>query len=291
MVEADEMDPRGNGLTAASYVPLAEIDPRLTASVLDVLREAGVAAYAVAATSRSSLGWEVDLTNRPVDRLYVDARASQAARDLLDSAFTTLDASTSLSGPARDRGGIPSDADPATAASAGAEESPNENETEHLTTPSTPGRGDSSSPTDLDATWQQIIAGFDTPTGDAVPRWPADEDVPDQPSAREGRVIKRVEAAEPAELADSERTRGGDVDEEHFVPPPPPPLPAVEPVTKLAWAGVLGGPAVLLAAAFGLGLPSWAPLLAVAAFIGGFATLVMRLKDRSDSDPDDGAVV
>lgn len=285
------MDPRGNGLTAASYVPLADIDPRLTQSVLGALREAGVAAYAVAATSRSSLGWEVDLTNRPVDRLYVDAGASQAAQRLLDSAFTTLDPSASLPGPTLGRGGVRPDADPAAAASPIGEESPTENDGEHVKTPSIPGAADSSSPADLDTAWQQIIAGFDTPSREAVPRWPADEDVPDQPSAREGRVIKRVEPAEPVELAGSDRTRGDEVDEEHFVPPPPPPLPTVEPVTKLAWAGVLGGPAVLLTGVFGVGLPGWAPLLAVAAFIGGFATLVMRLKDRPDSDPDDGAVV
>jgi hypothetical protein len=145
-------------------------------------------------------------------------------------------------------------------------------------------------PPDLDSAWQQIIAGFDSVPADSVPRWPADEDVRDE-STREGRVIRRVEAAEPAELAESPSAPGQEQEDEHFVPPAPPPLPAVERVTKLAWTGVLGGPAVLLAASFGLELPSWAPGLAVIAFIAGFGTLVMRLKDRSDSDPDDGAVV
>jgi hypothetical protein len=44
-----------------------------------------------------------------------------------------------------------------------------------------------------------------------------------------------------------------------------------------------------------LGLPvaGWVGLLALAAFMAGFVTLVARMKDRppTDSGPDDGAVV
>jgi hypothetical protein len=83
-------------------------------------------------------------------------------------------------------------------------------------------------------------------------------------------------------------------DEENFVPPVPPPLPSLDPVAKGAWAALFGGPAYLLIATMaGWAMPDWAAFLAVAAFVGGFATLVIRMGDRPprDSGPDDGAVL
>jgi hypothetical protein len=287
MTEAGAMRPRDNGLTAASYAPVADIDPRLTASLLEALREVGIAAYVVSASSRASLGWHVDAPYRPVDRLYVDAGASAKAHDVLKAAIPPADPQTRPSGPVSDwfaRG----DLGPSSHPQMGSDETPDRTEP---TQEAGASAGESGSvPPDLDSAWQQIIAGFDSTPADSVRRWPADEDVRDE-STREGRVIRKVEATEPAELAESPAAPGQEPDDEHFVPPTPPPLPSVERVTKLAWTGVLGGPAVLLAASFGLELPSWAPGLAVLAFIGGFVTLVMRLKDRPDSDPDDGAVV
>jgi hypothetical protein len=83
-------------------------------------------------------------------------------------------------------------------------------------------------------------------------------------------------------------------DDEHYVPPVPPPLPRLDPVTKGAWVALFGGPGyLLLAVLLGWVVPSWAAFGAVAAFVGGFATLVVRMSDRppGDSGPDDGAVV
>jgi hypothetical protein len=83
-------------------------------------------------------------------------------------------------------------------------------------------------------------------------------------------------------------------DDDHFVPPVPPPLPRLDPVTKGAWAALFGGPLYLLIAVMASWqVPDWAAFCAVAAFIGGFATLVVRMGDRPprDSGPDDGAVV
>ena len=83
-------------------------------------------------------------------------------------------------------------------------------------------------------------------------------------------------------------------DEDHFVPPEPPPLPRLDPVTKGAWAALFGGPLYLLVAVMASWqVPDWAAFCAVAAFVGGFATLVVRMGDRPprDSGPDDGAVV
>jgi hypothetical protein len=83
-------------------------------------------------------------------------------------------------------------------------------------------------------------------------------------------------------------------DDDHFVPPDPPPLPRLDPLTKGAWVALFGGPAYLLIAVMvDWQVPGWAAFCAVAAFIGGFATLVVHMGDRPprDSGPDDGAVV
>jgi hypothetical protein len=85
-----------------------------------------------------------------------------------------------------------------------------------------------------------------------------------------------------------------DDNDDHYVPPAPPPLPRLDPITKGAWAALFGGPLYLLVAVMAdWQVPSWAAFCAVAAFVGGFATLVVRMGDRPprDSGPDDGAVV
>lgn len=81
-------------------------------------------------------------------------------------------------------------------------------------------------------------------------------------------------------------------DDEHFVPAPPPPLPAGSPVLRLAWLGVLGGPAVLLGCAMiGVQLPTAAAVAAGLSFLGGFATLVWLLPDHRDDESGNGAQI
>lgn len=87
-----------------------------------------------------------------------------------------------------------------------------------------------------------------------------------------------------------------DDDEGHFVPPEPPPLPETDPATKFAWLGVLGGPLLLIfAILFQQELTWWVTTLGIGGFLGGFATLVARMRDGSDEDdwddPGRGAVV
>ncbi|MFI7017678.1 hypothetical protein [Streptomyces sp. NPDC050164] len=83
-------------------------------------------------------------------------------------------------------------------------------------------------------------------------------------------------------------------DEGHFVPPEPPPLPSADATAKFAWLGVLGGPLVLLLAVLlGWEMTWWLTTLGIGGFLGGFATLVMRMRtdDEDDDDPGRGAVV
>lgn len=85
-----------------------------------------------------------------------------------------------------------------------------------------------------------------------------------------------------------------ETDEGHFVPPEPPPLPDADVTSKFAWLGVLGGPLLLLLAILlGWEMTWWLTTLCIGGFLGGFATLVMRMRtdDEDDDDPGRGAVV
>lgn len=84
-------------------------------------------------------------------------------------------------------------------------------------------------------------------------------------------------------------------DEGHFVPPEPPPLPEADVTAKFAWLAVIGGPVLmLLAVLFRWELTWWLTTICIGGFLGGFATLVARMKSDDDEDYDDpgrGAVV
>lgn len=145
---------------------------------------------------------------------------------------------------------------------------------------------------DDDAIFAEIVAGFgDTPDDYS---WP-DEDADDGPRDRtdrlpSARVVFAGDAVRPDAEDDAEEMLEEDEDA-HFVPPPPPPLPTGDPTTRLAWMALVGGPLyILLTVVIGWEAPSWAAFLAVAAFIGGFVTLVLRMGDEPRDD-DDGAVI
>jgi hypothetical protein len=83
--------------------------------------------------------------------------------------------------------------------------------------------------------------------------------------------------------------------DDHYVPPVPPPLPRLDPVTKGAWLALFGGPLYLLiSTATGAIISGLAAFLAVAAFVGGFVILVLRMDNGRPPDSgsdDNGAVV
>lgn len=84
-------------------------------------------------------------------------------------------------------------------------------------------------------------------------------------------------------------------DEGHFTPPEPPPLPQADVTAKFAWIAVIGGPLLLVAMVlFQQPVTWWITVLGIGGFLGGFATLVARMKndDEDDDDlPGSGAVV
>ncbi|UGY90913.1 hypothetical protein [Streptomyces gobiensis] len=85
-------------------------------------------------------------------------------------------------------------------------------------------------------------------------------------------------------------------DEDRFIPPEPPPLPQTDAVTKFAWLAVLGGPALLFGTVlFQQEMTWWITTLGIGGFLGGFGTLIARMRDDRDDDdfgdPGRGAVV
>lgn len=151
---------------------------------------------------------------------------------------------------------------------------------------------------DEDEVWRQIVASFnDTAEHNSADQpWPDSENLPAGPPRR---VVKQSDEEDllreddPAD--DDSGTEGAAAEEEeHYVPPPPPPLPETDAITKIAWLALFGGPAyLLLSAALGWHLQGWMLFAAVAAFIGGFVALVVRMGDGppNDSGWDDGAVI
>lgn len=80
-------------------------------------------------------------------------------------------------------------------------------------------------------------------------------------------------------------------DEGGYQPPDPGPFPVpADVISRFAWAGAIGGP-VLVLLGYVLDLGTLVSGIGIAAFVGGFATLVVRLPDRERDEDDDGAVI
>jgi hypothetical protein len=149
-----------------------------------------------------------------------------------------------------------------------------------------------------DAEWQSLVEQFNKPSApghggeEPVARWPVSEDVDEKYEplidVPAGLTVeeKKTEDEEPP-------ARKRDDAHDHYVPPEPPRGPRLDWISRLAWLGLLGGPLLLILAAlldFGTGRIT---TIAVTGFIGGFFTLVFRMKDRlpPGDGGDDGAVV
>ncbi len=273
---------RNNGLSAERWAPLVDLEPQLADALLEALREEGVAAYASPAPGIRGPYMDIQLPNRPTDRVWVDAGATDTARQVLDSRSSEFGRET---GSAGSPPGAPEPAgdDPAPAAAA-----PTEPDDQ-----------------DIEAAFRAIVAGYGNTGTEQIAPWSPAEDVEnDTPSAGGSwRVLRRAEPQdgesenegwglpEGAATGDDEPAEPAEP-EEHYVPPPPPPLPRMDKHTKLSWAGVIGGPIFLIL----FTSLDWSPIpfatfFAIAAFVGGFASLVYRMTDDPPNHGDDGAIV
>ncbi len=252
------MAARDNGLPqGSSWTRLADLDPVLADRLVEVLGDAGVAAYADASTEGPlPVPLSTPVTSRPSDRVFVGQDDLDKARLLMLHHLPALHAEQDEAR-VQASGSLPADMD-------------------------------------VEAEFATIVAGFDGPQ-DPVGAWSALEDLPPGGDPTGGETAAphdtwgATTAPEPRPLSTAPEDP-----QDHFVPPPPPPLPRGDRVSNIAWGCLVGGPVLLVVAALaGHPLGGWAGLLVVAATLGGFATLVARMKERPnrDDDPDDGAVV
>lgn len=145
---------------------------------------------------------------------------------------------------------------------------------------------------DEDRAWAELLEAYHrTPTEPVEQTWPEAENLtepdeqldrpPDEPDpANAGSVPSGVpslpRAFGPRDFAASDEP-------EDFVPPEPPPLPRGDRISRLAWTGALGSPAVLLLAAIlSIRLPDVILTAIGLAFIAGCGTLLARMRDRDD---------
>jgi hypothetical protein len=127
----------------------------------------------------------------------------------------------------------------------------------------------------------------DQPPGVRPGAWPWPEPDGSYRPADRTRVVRP--ASDPRSY-----TPADEDDDERYVPAPLPPPAKLDSISKAALVAVIGGPGYLLIASVFLHwtVSAAAAFVAVAAFIGGFVTLVVKLGDRSRrDDDDDGAVL
>lgn len=283
---------RDNGLTAATYKSAGGIDPLVAEPVLTALAEAGIAAYCAPPGAAAPSAHQTDSTsNEPTSKTASSEPATTARNadsgESAEGAAETAEASPTAKPSAEgDTEAAPSQIP------AGFDEifvaAESEERARAVIARSTE-----------DAEWKSLVEQFNAPAAEGhdatpVPRWPASEDVDENSyepliDVPAGLIVGDTDE-EPPEEPPARRTEDH---HDHFVPPEPPRGPRLDWISRAAWLGLIGGPLLLIAAAlldFGTGRTT---TIAVVGFIGGFLTLVIRMKDRlpPEDTPDDGAVV
>ncbi|GIF04560.1 DUF308 domain-containing protein [Actinoplanes siamensis] len=256
---------RDNGLDAADYAVVGDVDPRVGEHLLDVLAGDGIAAYLQPTADLNPILRATTLPARPIDRLYVDRTQLATAREHLQQVT----------------GGVPP-TPPAEPAPAPRPQAEVDAEWDKI-----------------------IAGFHTTVDPEAAPPWPESEGTTsdtertekERPVGEDGRPVNRRRTDPPPEpviypVLDPFGFPEEAEEEERYVPPPPPPLPHI---SKYAVAGVLG---VLLGFVLFLSPtlipidPTFTMLFGFAAIVGGAVTLVWRLRSGDDDDEfDDGAVV
>jgi hypothetical protein len=264
---------RDNGLDARDFVPLIDVDPRVGEHLLDVLALAGIAAYLQPSSDLNPVIRSTTLPSRPTDRLWADRRYANEARNLLAQHESEAAARLESDGDAAEEAGE-----------------------EDL---------------DVDAVWEQIVAGFhDDPAAAGTQSWPAAEETdedrspgtaqdstpatavrsddlrPAGPPAPGPRDHSVVEPSDDDDLIDP-------TDDEGYEPPPPPPLPRPSSHVVLGVVSVLVGFLLFFRPdLLGVG-EDVTMVLGIIGVLGGAGLLIYQLRDglSADDDPDDGAVV
>ena len=272
---------RDNGLDATDYAAAGDVDPRVGEHLLDVLAAVGIAAYLQPSTDLDPITRTATVPPRLTDRLYVDRVHLATAREYLTQ---LIDEAT----------------------------------TDQPAPPAEP---------DIDAEWAKIVAGYHAEADLGDRPWPAAEDLdtdagsgaadpavhtpsrpaPDEgagptpdphrlPSAADFSGIAVGHRADEPSLLDGLDTFGAnlpDDPDEGYTPPPPPPLPRLSKYAVVALAAIAIGFVLFLSPDLLPIDPALTIVIGFSGILGGFATLIWRLRpgDEEDDDPDDGAVV
>ena len=292
---------RANGLQAAEWGALVDLDPRLSEALLDRLAEAGVAAYAEPAGGHADpASRAVLLPKRPMDRLWVDAAHADEARSVVGAEVADLTALLAEENPSATAHGLIQAVPRAAAAKV-------------LAPPDLPGRTTNVDTSD-DEIFRQLVAGFDRNHGSAIAPWPVAEDVSDSnldscgdrsaDDQARGRSLRRrsrpsadsTNPADPTAPALSELPEWLEPDalddDGHFAPPPPPPVPRFQPQTIGCLLAIVCGLLLTFAPnVFGLYDSPALGLVGIIGFVGGAGRLVWAMHDSAGDDPDHGAKV
>ena len=320
---------RANGLPAAEWGALVDLDPRLSEALLDRLADAGVAGYVEPAGGTADpASRAVLLPKRPMDRLWVDAARAEEARAVVVAEVADLTALLAEDTPGATAHGLiqavprsaaarvlaPPDLPPGPEASRVAPDA---------TGPAALPAAEPAGPTGLsgltgltgsardDELFRQIIAGYDRSHDSETAPWPDAEDVLADPASdpaedpARGRSLRRRSRAEdggpagpagPAEPAEPALPAWLEPealeDDGHYEPPPPPPVPRFTSRTVGSITSIIGGLLLTFAPnVFGLYDSPALGFVGVACFVGGAASLVWSMRDTSGDDPDHGAIV
>jgi hypothetical protein len=139
-----------NGLDAALWSPLSDVDPRIGEHLLDLLHAVGIAAYLEPSANVEPYTRSVTLPSPPSDRLFVDRARRAEARVVVDEhAPSATEAGDVPRAPAPQRPAVQPEARP-----------------------------DVDHEIDEDAEWARIVAGFEAENGRTVV---ADEPSPAPP--------------------------------------------------------------------------------------------------------------
>jgi hypothetical protein len=251
---------RDNGLDAADYAVVGDLDPRVAEHLLDLLGARGIAAYLQPSMDVNPITRDSTVPARPTDRVYADRAHLGTAREHLRRLLAEESAGPRAAPPPVDTSfegivaGFDRPVDPSAASWPEAENLPG----------STPGT----------ASGPPAVAG--------PPPVPVDARHLTEPSLLDGLDTFG------ADLPDREP-------DEQFVPPPPPPLPRLSRQAVLGGLAILVGLVLLLGRGAGPFDRSQSILLGFAAILGGAVALILRLRPGTDPDesrpPDDGAQV
>ncbi|HEX8628188.1 MAG TPA: DUF308 domain-containing protein [Catenuloplanes sp.] len=305
---------RDNGLDATKYAVVGDVDPRVGEHLLDVLAAGGIAAYLQPSADLNPITRTTTFPARPTDRLFVDHLHLAIARDYM--ARLAEDTGPVAPGAAPEGGAPGGGSTPGRDGSAGTPDPDVEAEWARIVagfhTDVDPTAAPWPAAENLDPTREPRPAPQSDPTrDDSPPRRRASDraetrtDQPPETGTETGESHRLPSAAdfsgislgrpEDRSLLDGLDTFGAglpDDADEGYTPPPPPPLPRISKYAAVALFALVGGAVLFL-------FPDLIPtdrnlvtLVGFAAILGGFGTLVWRLRPGDDDDDlDDGAVV